>query len=87
MWVQVTDVKRRHLVGTLRNLPVGIPRLLPDDKIKFKRDHIIDIDWYDDDDDDDICLISASQEKCLDARDSRTACSGTQRRDRPLGTA
>lgn len=44
MWVKVTAVKRRHLVGTLENLPAGIPRLLPGDKIKFKRDHIIDID-------------------------------------------
>jgi Uncharacterized protein conserved in bacteria (DUF2314) len=44
MWVNVTAVKRRHLVGTLINLPVGIPRLTAGDKIKFKRDHIIDID-------------------------------------------
>jgi len=48
MWVTVTEVKKRHLVGTLSSLPVGIPRLLPGDKIKFKREHIIDI-WYDDD--------------------------------------
>ena len=43
MWVEVTDVRKRRIVGTLRNLPVGIPRLVPGDKIKFKRDHIIGI--------------------------------------------
>lgn len=51
MWVTVTEVKKRHLVGTLSNLPAGIPRLLPGDKIKFKHGHIIDI-WYSDDADD-----------------------------------
>jgi hypothetical protein len=44
MWVTVTAVKRRHLVGTLVNQPVGIPRLMPGDTVKFKRDHIIGID-------------------------------------------
>jgi len=43
MWVEVTAVKRRHLVGRLSNQPIGIPRLLPGEKIKFTRDHIIDI--------------------------------------------
>jgi uncharacterized protein YegJ (DUF2314 family) len=43
MWVQVTAVKKRKLVGELFNLPIGIPRLMPGDKIKFKREHIIDI--------------------------------------------
>jgi len=43
MWVEVTAVKRRHLVGRLSNQPVGIARLLPGDKIKFTRDRIIDI--------------------------------------------
>lgn len=38
-------MKRRHLVGTLRNQPVGIPRLDPGDRVKFQRDHVIDIDW------------------------------------------
>ena len=33
----------------LDNNPIGIPRLLPGQKVKFKRDHIIDI-WYDDGD-------------------------------------
>jgi uncharacterized protein YegJ (DUF2314 family) len=45
MWVDVAKVKKRYIVGTLRNTPVGIPRLNPDDKIKFKRDDIIDISW------------------------------------------
>jgi Uncharacterized protein conserved in bacteria (DUF2314) len=47
MWVTVTSVKKRKLVGRLINMPVMIPRLMPGDEIKFKREHIIDI-WYDD---------------------------------------
>lgn len=43
MWVHVTGVERRRLVGHLRNEPAFIPRLEPGDKIKFKRDHIMDI--------------------------------------------
>jgi hypothetical protein len=49
MWVEVTAVKKRKLVGKLNNLPVGIPRLMPGHKVKFQREHIIDI-WYDGDD-------------------------------------
>jgi hypothetical protein len=49
MWVTVTAVKRRKLIGRLSNLPLGIPRLMPGEKIKFKREHIIGI-WYADDD-------------------------------------
>ncbi|HEV8652043.1 MAG TPA: DUF2314 domain-containing protein [Actinomycetes bacterium] len=45
MWVEVVAVERRHLVGTLRNQPIGIPRLDWGDQVKFKRDHIIDIHW------------------------------------------
>ncbi len=45
MWVEVVAVKRHHIVGTLRNHPVDIPRLHWGDRVKFKRDHIIDIDW------------------------------------------
>jgi hypothetical protein len=48
MWVTVTNVKKRKLIATLDNLRVMILRLMPGDKIKFKRGHIIDI-WYDDD--------------------------------------
>jgi len=47
MWVDVVEVKKRHIIGTLRNTPAGIPRLEPDDRIKFKRKHIIDIIWPD----------------------------------------
>ncbi len=47
MWVTVVRAGRRRLVGVLGNLPVGIPRLMPGDKIKFRREHIIDI-WRDD---------------------------------------
>jgi Uncharacterized protein conserved in bacteria (DUF2314) len=45
MWVEVVAVQRRHIVGTLRNHPVDIPRLDWGDRVKFERDHIIDIDW------------------------------------------
>jgi hypothetical protein len=48
MWVTITGVKKRKLVGRLVNLPAMIPRLMPGDEIKFKREHIIDI-RYDDD--------------------------------------
>jgi hypothetical protein len=43
MWVQVIAVKRRHIIGMLRNEPIGIPRLDLGDEVKFERDHIIDI--------------------------------------------
>ena len=45
MWLTVTALKGRKLIGELQNIPFGIPRLLTGDKIKFKREHIIDI-WY-----------------------------------------
>jgi hypothetical protein len=49
MWVEVVAVKRRQVVGRLINEPLGIPRLYPGDKVKFTRDHIIDIHWKRDD--------------------------------------
>ena len=45
MWVEVVAIKNRHIVGVLRNQPIGIPRLHFGDQLKFTRDHIIDIDW------------------------------------------
>ena len=45
MWVTVIGLKGRKLIGKLDNMPIGIPRLLAVDKIKFNREHIIDI-WY-----------------------------------------
>ncbi len=45
MWVEIVAVKRRHIVGVLRNRPIGIPRLDWGDRVKFNRDHIIDILW------------------------------------------
>jgi hypothetical protein len=48
MWVEVLAVKRRYLIGRLKNDPVAIPRLYFGDKVKFKRDHIIDIHPDDD---------------------------------------
>jgi hypothetical protein len=43
MWVEVVAIRRRHIVGVLRNQPIGIPRLDWGDQVKFKLDHIIDI--------------------------------------------
>jgi hypothetical protein len=43
MWVRVVAVKRRHLVGVLKNQPIMIPRLDAGAKIKFRLDHVIDI--------------------------------------------
>jgi hypothetical protein len=45
MWVSVSTIKRRHIVGELINTPVGIPRLSAGDKVVFKADHVIDIHW------------------------------------------
>ncbi|MEV3993363.1 DUF2314 domain-containing protein [Streptomyces sp. NPDC049837] len=45
MWVEIVAIKRRKLIGVLHNQPMGIPRLDHGDKIHFKFDHIIDIDW------------------------------------------
>jgi hypothetical protein len=47
MWVQITKVSRRRIRGTLENLPVGIPRLMPGDTVRFSPDHVIDIDLDD----------------------------------------
>ena len=44
MWVKVTDVKKKRLVGELSNQPIGIPRLDAGRQMKFERDAIIDID-------------------------------------------
>lgn len=44
MWVEVVDEKLGgKFVGTLRNQPVGIPRLYAGHSIKFGRDEVIDI--------------------------------------------
>ncbi len=45
MWVDVVAVKRRHLIGELRNQPVMIPRLYPGDMIRFQLDDVIDINF------------------------------------------
>jgi len=59
MWVKVEDIKPTHLVGTLDNDPVGIPRLRAGRKLKFKRDDIINI-WADDDAPND-CIVCTSR--------------------------
>lgn len=43
MWVEVVAVRGRHIVGELRDEPLGIPRLYFGDRVKFKREHIIGI--------------------------------------------
>ncbi|WNI18273.1 DUF2314 domain-containing protein [Actinacidiphila sp. ITFR-21] len=48
MWVEIVAIKKRKIVGVLHNQPIGIPRLYHGDKVRFKYDHIIDIDWDDD---------------------------------------
>ena len=47
MWVEVAKVKRRGFVGHLSNTPVGIPRLEPGRRIRFRAHHIADV-WPDD---------------------------------------
>lgn len=49
MWVKVTAINKRHIVGMLDNDPIGIPRLYRGDQVKFKHHHIIDIIWEPDD--------------------------------------
>ncbi|WP_336156711.1 hypothetical protein [Amycolatopsis sp. VC5-11] len=45
MWVIVEKVGNRTFVGSLANRPLGFPRLDIGSKIKFQREHIIDIDF------------------------------------------
>jgi uncharacterized protein YegJ (DUF2314 family) len=45
MWVEVVAIRKRRIVGVLRNDPHGIPRLAFGDQVRFKRDHVIDILW------------------------------------------
>jgi hypothetical protein len=44
MWIKVEKRRRRGFVGTVSNVPIGIPRLGFGDRVKFMADHIIDID-------------------------------------------
>jgi hypothetical protein len=44
MWVDVTAVGPDRLAGVLCNTPEAIPRLEPGDEVKFRREHVIDID-------------------------------------------
>jgi hypothetical protein len=57
MWVRVHKVTRRHIVGTLANQPIGIPRLDYGDKVKLKRHHIIDINWREDETEDPVTAL------------------------------
>lgn len=45
MWVRIEKVGPRRLVGSLCNQPLGIPRLKPDQRIRFTRDDIIDFEY------------------------------------------
>jgi len=74
MWVTVTAVKKRKLIGKLDNLPVGIPGLIPGDKIKFRREHIIDI-WSAHEGQAEICPGNGTPEH-PDPLLTREACNG-----------
>jgi len=43
MWVRVEKAGRHRMVGRLENLPLGFPRLDIGSKIRFRREHIVDI--------------------------------------------
>jgi len=43
MWVLVDKVSRRRIIGYLDSNPYDFPRLYPGRKIRFRREHIIDI--------------------------------------------
>jgi hypothetical protein len=45
IWVEVKRVGRFRMVGILANQPVGIPKLDFGDRVKFRKKHIIDIDY------------------------------------------
>lgn len=45
MWVQVEQANHFRLVGRLANHPLDFPRLDYGTRIKFRRKHIIDINW------------------------------------------
>ena len=47
MWIRVDSVGRRKLKGRLQNEPLAIPRLRADDRIRFKAEHVIDLDAED----------------------------------------
>jgi hypothetical protein len=53
MWVNVSAMRPRRVVGELLNSPVGIPRLNAGDRVKFRFDHVIDIRWRGSSDEDD----------------------------------
>lgn len=74
MWVEVEKAGRRRLVGSLLNQPVGIPRLDPDQRIRFSRDDIIDITFGDDDD----ALDNSDADEC-GVQTSHAGCHGPHR--------
>jgi uncharacterized protein YegJ (DUF2314 family) len=43
MWVEILAMKKRHIVGALRNRPAGIPKLSWGDEITFKGEHVVDV--------------------------------------------
>jgi Uncharacterized protein conserved in bacteria (DUF2314) len=45
MWVDVTAITRRKIVGRLVNSPVGIPRLYAGDEVTFSSGDVIEIHW------------------------------------------
>ena len=53
MWVKITAIKKGQFVGSLNNQPIAIPRLDFEARVTFRREHIIDIIWWDEDQEDD----------------------------------
>jgi len=45
MWIEVTKVGRRRLVGRVANAPIGVVGLEWDQKVRFGLGDVIDIDW------------------------------------------
>ena len=60
MWVSVSTISPRRIVGELINTPAGIPRLHAGDKVVFTTDHVIDIHWNGWEDDDVVVPATAA---------------------------
>jgi len=45
MWVIITAMSDDDMVGTLVNIPYDMPQLKNGEVVRFKRHHVIDIDW------------------------------------------
>jgi Uncharacterized protein conserved in bacteria (DUF2314) len=61
MWVTVTKVGRRRLVGHLTNEPWAMARLTAGDMVKFKRKHVIDIIFSEEQETDLVAIADGDQ--------------------------